>query len=184
MTVDDPLANYYALVAKVDELCNRIGKEFPDQLSCAAGCSGCCRHLTLAWVEATALAAAIKRLPANEAEALRFRAQHAKSDGECPLLVDNRCALYEHRPIICRTHGLPILTGDGEERSIDYCPLNFTGATSIPGRAVIDLERLNTLLDSVDTVFINAFFSSHPEPERLTIAEALLLELDVSGDTA
>ena len=181
--MDGVLANYYALIRKVDDLCSHIGSEFPDQLACKAGCSGCCRHITLAWIEAMALAVALHHLPADEAEAIRLRAQHAKTDGECPLLVEDHCALYDHRPIICRTHGLPILTSDGEGHTIDYCSHNFTGVASIPGSSVIDIERLNTLLDSVNRLFINEFFSSQPEQERLSIAEALLLDLDISGDT-
>lgn len=180
--MEDALANYYSLVKKVDDLCRQIESHFSDQLACKAGCSGCCRHITLAMVEAMAIVAAIRKLPANEAEAIRLKAQYAKTDEQCPLLIEDRCALYEHRPIICRTHGLPILTGDGSDRSIDFCPHNFKGLTSMPGHSVIDLDRLNILLDSVNTVFINEFFYTKPEQERLSIAEALLLDLDISGD--
>lgn len=178
MTVEDALSNYYAFVAKVDELCNRIETEFAGQITCHAGCSGCCRHITLAWVEAMALATALQKLPANEIEAIRLRAEYAQPGGECPLLIDNRCALYDHRPIICRTHGLPILTGEGSHQSIDYCPHNFKGIDILPGASVITLEKLNTLLDSVNRLFIHQFFGSKPEQDRITIAEALLLETD------
>jgi len=180
--VDDALSNYFAYVAKVDELCKRIESEFSDQLTCHAGCSGCCQHISLAWVEAVAIATACQRLPADEAEAIRLRARSAEPDGQCPLLINNKCALYHFRPIICRTHGLPILAALGSERSIDYCPLNFTGVSTLPGSSVIDLDRLNTLLDSVNSVFINEIFSVKPEQDRLTIAEAILLDLDISGD--
>lgn len=44
----------------------------------------------------------------------------------CPLLVDDRCSIYESRPLICRTQGLPLLieAEDGEQE-VDFCPLNF-----------------------------------------------------------
>lgn len=180
--MDDALSNYYQLVSKVDDLCRQIETEFADQLACSAGCSGCCRHISLSWVEAVALATALAKLPPNEAEEIRLRAQSARTDGPCPLLVDDRCALYRDRPIICRTHGLPILTETGAGRSIDFCPHNFTGADSLPGRAVVDLERLNTLLDSVNRLFVNQFFATSPHEERLSIAEAILLEIDTTGD--
>jgi hypothetical protein len=77
---------------------------------------------------------------------------------------------------------LPILTVEEGEQSIDYCPNNFKGLDSLPGESVINIDRLNTLLESVNLVFINEFFASKPEQERLTIAEALLLEIDTSGD--
>jgi Fe-S-cluster containining protein len=180
--VEDVLANYYALVDKVDGLCRQIETEFADQLACNAGCSGCCRHISLSWVEAVALATALHRLPPNEAEEIRLRAQSSRSDGPCPLLADDRCALYRDRPIICRTHGLPVLTETGAGKAIDFCPHNFKGLDSLPGTAVVDLERLNTLLDSVNRLFVSRFFEISPNEERLSIAEALLLEIDSTGD--
>lgn len=181
--MEDALANYFAFVAKVDDLCARIVTEFPDQITCHAGCSGCCRHISLVWVEAMALAYALTRLPANEIEAIRLQAEASDPDGPCPLLVNDRCALYEHRPIICRTHGLPILTPEESGRAVTWCHENFTGIDTLPGTAVIDIDRLNIILDSVNRLFIQDFFMSQPEQERLTIAEALLLEIDLPGGT-
>jgi Fe-S-cluster containining protein len=176
--MDDLLANYNNLVAKVNELCRRIESDCSDQLTCHAGCCDCCRHLTLSWVEAVALSTAVSRLPFLEAEEIRRKAATAPLDGPCPLLSDNICALYACRPIICRTHGLPILTSLNGKQSIDFCPLNFQGIESLPGTAAIDLERLNTLLESVNRLFINSVFDEQPEQERLTIAEALLLDIE------
>ena len=181
MATDRPdiLANYLALVAKVDELCGRIEAEFGPHLACRAGCSGCCRHITLSWVEAVALNVALRELSAEQAEAVRQNARTAATEGPCPLLIDERCALYASRPIICRTHGLPILTVRDDARSIDFCPLNFQGLDTLPGNAVVDLERLNTLLDSVNRLFIAQCFEQPPAMERLSIAEALLLDIDM-----
>lgn len=180
--MEDILANYYALVSKVDELCRQIETEFAEHLACSAGCSECCRHISLTWVEAVALATALRRLPPNEAEEIRLRAQSATPVDPCPLLMDDRCALYRNRPIICRTHGLPILAETATGTGIDFCPHNFRGVDSLPGKSVVNIERLNTLLDSVNRLFVNQFFETSPAEERLTIAEALLLEIDTTGD--
>jgi Fe-S-cluster containining protein len=181
--MEGALSNYYAFVAKVDALCQKIESDFSVKISCHEGCSSCCRHITLVWVEAMALAVGFRQLPPDEIESIGLQAESAKPDGRCPLLVNDRCALYEQRPIICRTHGLPILTTEGGEHSVDCCPRNFTGVESLTGDDVIDLERLNTLLDTVNGVFINEFFNTKPEQERLSVAEALLLEIDISADT-
>ncbi|WP_235606770.1 YkgJ family cysteine cluster protein [Syntrophotalea acetylenivorans] len=46
----------------------------------------------------------------------------------CPLLgEDGACLVYEHRPMICRTHGLPNIDDSGESFSDLYCTLNFDG---------------------------------------------------------
>ena len=178
----DALTNYFSLVAKVDELCSRIEGEFADQIACRSGCSGCCRHITLSWVEAVALATSLAALPSAEVEEIRHRARTASLDGACPLLTDDRCALYRSRPIICRTHGLPILTQQDGTGRVDFCPLNFTGVDRLPGSALLDLDRLNTLLDSINRLFIAEAFDECPTRERLAIAEALLLDLDPTGD--
>ena len=57
---------------------------------------------------------------------------------------------------------------------VDFCPENFRGADSIPGSAVIDLERLNSTLAAISTLFVHSF----PGPERLTMAQALLAPPD------
>jgi hypothetical protein len=94
------------------------------------------------------------------------------------LLENGVCQLYAARPIICRTHGLPLLLGEAETRRVDYCPENFRGLDALPASAVIDLERLNTTLAAVDALFVSAVSPDRlPGGERLTIAEALLLEL-------
>jgi len=174
----DHLDNYRLLVARVDALSRRIEEAFRSQVSCRRGCDSCCRHLSLFRVEGTALALALGELPEAEAERIRERARGATADGPCPLLEDGACLLYAARPIICRTHGLPLLTGEGDARRVDYCPENFRGVESLPAAAVIDLDRLNTTLVAVDALFVSqAFPGQSAAGERLTIAEALLLKL-------
>ncbi|MBN2646060.1 MAG: YkgJ family cysteine cluster protein [Desulfuromonadaceae bacterium] len=44
----------------------------------------------------------------------------------CPLLGDEgQCLVYAHRPMICRTHGLPNIDSSGEIFSDAVCTLNF-----------------------------------------------------------
>jgi Fe-S-cluster containining protein len=46
----------------------------------------------------------------------------------CPLLgEDGACLVYAHRPMICRTHGLPNIDISGESFSDLCCTLNFPG---------------------------------------------------------
>jgi Fe-S-cluster containining protein len=174
----DSLKNYRTLVERIDALSRRIETDFCAQIACRRGCDACCRHLSLFWVEGVALAQALDALPEPVAERIRERARQATADGPCPLLEAGACLLYAARPIICRTHGLPLLTGEGEARRIDFCPENFRGIDTLPAGAVIDLDRLNTTLAAINALFVSeAFHGQAPEQERITIAEALLLEL-------
>ena len=172
------LANYCSLVAKVDILCQGIAREFGACIRCRPGCADCCRHLALFPVEAFALALALQRLPAGTIDELRQRAVQTAVDGPCPLLDEGLCLLYGVRPLICRTHGYPFLTRIDGAASIDFCPRNFTGVSSLPGGAIIDLDQLNTTLAAINVVFCSECPPGIlPAHERLSLAEALLLDL-------
>jgi len=175
--VVDILHNYRDFLARVDELCHRIGEEFGAHLACGPGCSGCCRHLSLSWVEGMAISRALAMLPPDEAGVIRDRAR-ASSPDACPLLEGDLCLLYDARPVICRTHGLPVLTVDESgERRVDFCPRNFRDVSTLPGSAVIDLDRLNTALAAINALFIADYFHGvPPSTDRLSLAEALLLD--------
>ena len=164
------LENYRALLLRVDEMCQKTATGFASQISCRPGCDSCCRHLSIFAVEAAALHRALSQLTGREADSIRQAAAAASPDAPCPLLQGGLCTLYQARPIICRTHGLPLLINRDGTSGIDFCPENFRGATSIPGSAVIDLERLNATLATINTLFVRSF----PGPERLTMAQALL----------
>lgn len=47
----------------------------------------------------------------------------------CVLLSDTgSCLAYEHRPMTCRLHGLPLIDVGGEELFDEWCTLNFTSS--------------------------------------------------------
>lgn len=166
------LENYRALLARVDELCGATSAHFQTEIACRPGCDACCRHLTIFAVEAAALKAALQELPPAEAELVRQKAAQTAPDSPCPLLHEGLCLIYQARPIICRTHGLPLLITRDGEKEVDFCPENFRGLTSIPGSAVLDLDRVNAALTAINALFLQSF----PGPERIAMAEALLVE--------
>ena len=72
----------------------------------------------------------------------------------CPMLIDDRCAIYESRPLICRTQGLPLLLeAEDGGAEVDFCPLNFTApeATNDLDEAhLVPLDDLNLKLALVN----------------------------------
>jgi len=167
------LKNYRQLTARVDALCASIAANLGKQITCSAGCSSCCTSITVFPVEASALRVALKSLPTAQAEEIiRYVSEHARGE-RCPLLLHHRCLLYEARPIICRTHGLPIIYTTDGQRSSDCCPHNLTETESLSGTSVIDLDKLNTLLVAVNSIYLSQTDSAEPDL-RVTIAEALI----------
>lgn len=170
----DRLKNYRALLKKVDERCREIERDYRRHIACRKGCAECCCHFSIFPVEAVALAESLRKRPEKQVEYLREKARNATLESPCPLLEKQTCLLYDARPIICRTHGLPVFFVQDGRMTVDYCPLNFRDLDSIPLNAAIDLDRLNDALASVNRLFIAEFFSSSILDARLSIAEALL----------
>ena len=123
----------------MDQLTAKLQARYSKHLVCRAGCSGCCHHhLSVFPVEAEETRAAIEALPAPIRDRVEEQAREVlKREAQarpvsCPLLVDDRCSIYQSRPLICRTQGLPLLmeAEDGEQE-VDFCPLNFTEAGAV-----------------------------------------------------
>ncbi len=172
------LTNYNALVGKVDSLCREIILLSGDAIACRKGCDGCCRQFSVFPVEAFNIACAVAALDPAQAEMIRDRALSLRDGDDCPLLDRGCCLLYGQRPIICRTHGLPILIRNGATLTVDFCPRNYRNAESVEGRCIIDLDRLNETLAAINNIFVKDCFSLHlPLSDRMSIAEAVLLEI-------
>jgi hypothetical protein len=161
------------LCARVDAFFDRVAARFPgeDGVTCRSGCSDCCRRrFSVTAVEAEVVAELLAALPAPDRAAIAARAREGDA---CPALEpDGRCAVYAARPLICRTHGLPIrfaAEGPGSPpglRSaepssapgprhlpiVDACPRNFGGRdlAAIPGEHVLEQATLSTVLGALD----------------------------------
>lgn len=170
------LKNYHRLLDKVDQLCEGISHLLGTALTCHEGCDSCCIAISVFPVEAAALIEAAGKLPPEQYQQLKRHLGQPQSEGRCPLLSEEgRCLLYQARPIICRTHGLPILiTDDDGQRRVDICPRNGQGIEQLPGEALIDLERLNELLVSVNVLYLREFGIKVPERVELTALKEML----------
>ncbi|MBI1765733.1 MAG: YkgJ family cysteine cluster protein [Acidobacteria bacterium] len=148
---------YEQLVQTVDALTTQLAQRYAAHLACRAGCSGCCQHhLSVFPVEAACIAATLDELPPDlrtriEQQAAEVNQREARGEPvACPLLVNERCAIYESRPLICRTQGLPLLfeAEDGAPE-VDFCPLNFTtpeAVNELDEEHLVPLDELNTRL--------------------------------------
>ena len=169
------LANYRLLVSRVDEICLNINSSFEAAINCRPGCSDCCCHLTIFAVEAAVLAEALQQLPLTDINLLAELADLPEA-APCPFLMDNLCLVYGDRPIICRTHGLPILTGTDGENRLDFCPENFRDITSFPGSSIVNIDAVNQALVAINAQFVketpdNRFRGK----ERFSFAEVIRL---------
>lgn len=165
------LKNYRKLLERVDVLCSDIEKNLCEHITCHAGCSGCCQAISLFPVEAYALQIGLENISQTE-KLLLEQLPLDKTSESCPLIHNNRCLIYNHRPIICRTHGFPILYRDDGKQHIDICPNNRLHDITLSGSDVIDIDRLNTLLVSVNRVFC-VEIGIEPLVDRMTIVDVI-----------
>lgn len=173
--MSDRFARYRTLVEKVDAHAERAISSLGDGMRCALGCTACCRQdLRVSRVEADHIVDHLRRtgreLPTSDA------ARGPLDDHDAfEALVDSRapcvflgpggaCAIYEVRPIICRSHGLPVRI-DG---MTDACPLNFVerrgeSGLDLPDGDVLSLDTTNVILTAVDQLYCQ---QAEVSPER------------------
>jgi len=168
---DNAFDRYLELVGKVDSFSNSVMRSMSGDIACRPGCDECCmKSFTVFRVEAANLYAGFLLL---EPAARRVILQRCGSSDphltSCVLLDSGRCMLYAHRPIICRTHGLPLkserLYINGSPRTA-LCHKNFTEPGSLsrlPKELVLDLDTLNTMLSAVNMLFMKEL-SGGPGP--------------------
>ncbi len=116
-------AEYSALTEEIDAVSLKLEKQHARHLSCKSGCDLCCMDYSIFPVEFFAIL--------NDLKSAGFVKSniYAEQDPECVscvFLKNHRCTIYTSRPVICRTHGLPLLyANDDGEWELSACELNF-----------------------------------------------------------
>lgn len=144
--------SYRKILDRADRHFASITSAQPQNLMCRLGCTMCCHGLfEIGAADVSLIADGLDSLPAADREALIRRAGEiiektshpdlrgcepdekeaffARSENvPCPALgPDGACSIYEWRPIVCRTFGLPLR--EGRRYIGDVCELNFNEAS-------------------------------------------------------
>ncbi len=196
------LARYRELTARIDGFFDRVAARHGDQMRCGAGCDMCCRQrLTVTGVEAAAIeawaaerssqeratiAAAARATIAGTATAAAVAttaaaavattaAAAAAGDDRCAALDDaGRCRIYEARPLVCRSHGVPVrMTPARGLPVIESCALNFVerGPAAADADCILDQTLVSTMLGLIDRE--HAAATGRDAGERRNLADVL-----------
>src|ERR1700682_5157728 len=142
---------YKRVLDRADAFFREVVREQPQNLQCGRGCSLCCHGLfEIGSGDLPLLAEGLERVHPSRRKAIIRRAVEVVAKSQhpnlrettpagkaaffdrtasvpCPNLNDRgECLVYEHRPLVCRTFGLPLRNGD--DYLGDVCELNFTEA--------------------------------------------------------
>lgn len=128
---------------------NKVQEKYKSDMLCSAGCSKCCyTDISVFEVESEKITAWFESLALDFKDQLKNLWSQKNDNNACAFLYDNKCTIYEVRPLICRTQGAPLYLST--ENILDYCPLNFTHHE--PEKSYwLNLERLNTMLSLAAT---------------------------------
>lgn len=145
---------YKNLIKKIDDKWQEILdslKKDGVSLQCKAGCNSCCqKDLSVTFIEKKSIENYILENNINSTT----RRDHNKCDF---LLENGLCAIYEVRPIICRTHGMPVLVTPEENNNtptISICELNevnnLNELYAKKKKCFYNLDLLNTILFAIN----------------------------------
>jgi len=143
---------YKRILSRADEFFDSVMQSQADNMQCGRGCSLCCYGLfEIGAADVSVIADGLSKLnPARRDMIIRRAVDIVASSRHpnlrecspiekdaffertastpCPNLDDSGlCMIYEHRPLVCRTFGLPLR--DGSRYIGDVCELNFEDAT-------------------------------------------------------
>ncbi len=115
------IKKYLSLLAEIDSLSERLESNHKSHMNCKPGCDFCCMDYSVFPIEFYSMR---KHLGQNKSKP---RLSKNAEPEDCIFLVAHKCTIYTERPIICRTHGLPLLyTGEDGNWELSACELNFT----------------------------------------------------------
>jgi uncharacterized protein len=116
------ISAYRKLRQKVDAISMELSEKHARHLQCKKGCDLCCMDYSILPVEFYSILEELKSR-GFKTENLQL---NKKKDEDCIFLKNHVCTIYESRPLICRTHGLPLLyTNNNGDWELSTCELNF-----------------------------------------------------------
>lgn len=137
---------YRQLVAELDgKIAEIYSVSLKKQLRCEPGCDGCCMRFSVLPVEAALVGQAVV------AKGISLE----NDQQNCLLLKDGLCSIYDLRPVICRTQGLPLAYVDEEAGAIEVsaCPLNFPDDYPLSHEELLYMDPFNSRLAQLNAEY-------------------------------
>lgn len=156
------LKNYRHLLRALDRIGAAVQKQYGASMACRKGCSECCILTSVFPIEAHAIHQYVQSHPGCIKDTLTKKGKGRA----CHFLnPEGVCLIYPARPVICRTHGNPLLI----EGRLDFCRKNFNGVKRIKSDVLVPLEGLNRALVSLNREFLKSH-EGRPLPLRVSLA--------------
>jgi len=144
---------YLQLRTEISEISEKLGRLHKNEMACKKGCSSCCMNFQVLPVEYFSM---LEQLKANPPQQFR---ELDSEDEDCNFLIEDMCQVYAARPIICRTHGLPLLfmNQEGDAWELSACPLNFKKFDDFHTENTYPQDTYNSKLFLINREFIKHY---------------------------
>ncbi|WP_167607844.1 YkgJ family cysteine cluster protein [Maribellus sediminis] len=152
--MSDLFKQYKNLRDKVDIQSNKLEKQHSQHMACKMGCDLCCMDYSIFPVEFYSIREALNT------KDLKLDLSSVNKPGTCVFLKNHKCTIYDERPIICRTHGLPLLFMNDEDNwELSACELNFTefDFSDFTNENTFPQDRINSELFMTNKTFLQNF---------------------------
>ncbi|WP_136808701.1 YkgJ family cysteine cluster protein [Desulfosediminicola flagellatus] len=147
---------YKALLSDVDTRVNQlVDHRFKLTLQCRPGCSDCCMEFSVLPLEAAHIIQQLKFL----------KLEKQSVEAKCVMLEDDLCRVYEIRPVICRTQGMPVAYVDEMAATIEVsaCQLNFPDDYPLEHDDLLMMDQFNSRLAELNLQYCK---NNNINPER------------------
>lgn len=152
-SISEAIVGYRLLRDDVDRIAAGLERMHTRQIVCKKGCSECCLNLSVWPVEFYSILDELRR---DTTRKIAFN-----EGASCGFLCKDECVIYPYRPIICRTHGLPLVYWHDEITPPGYgvmhCHKNFTQSDSIHfgSHNTLHMDEINGRLARLNIEFVS-----------------------------
>ncbi len=199
-------SKYEQLMQIVDNIFNKMKKDFNNEVNCDNGCTDCCYALfDLTLVEALYLNQKFQELDQDlkyrilveadktdrktykiKKKLFKSQQQGAPEDEllktaatekvRCPLLDSDKCVLYPHRPLTCRLYGLPLKVGDA---AVTCSMSGFEPGVQYP---TVSMQKLHIQLVNLSHELSLGIRSRYPELYTVLVPVSMALLTEYSHE--
>jgi len=168
------IENYLALRNEIDTQTEALWNQHQSNMACKKGCDQCCLNFDVFPIEFEAIK---QQVQAEYPEVLERSVPDEETE-KCVFLTNHQCSFYDARPIICRTHGFPLLymNEEGDQWELSHCELNFTQVDEdyFDEANTYPQDTINSKLFMMNKAYINSLdHAKHNEFDLIPLANLL-----------
>lgn len=169
-SISDIINQYKRLSLFCENFWNTVYKSHSKEIACHAGCGICCELQSVNILEAYCI---YRQIVSDN----RFVSDQPNE--KCVFLKNNLCQIYSVRPIICRTHGLPIRSTEFTTEFSITCPYNFYDKdTEISPECILDMDRITENSIRLNYAFCLLHGIKERASERIFLTDIAVSNLD------